>query len=609
MHFSGCLSNSTRDVSTGFKDDATKAALKAERDSVAQRRQKAAGLDSTDEAKPQVEQAGKVRLDDAAGEIVQTSASTGKPLADKKIGEAAKDPFAEKMASDPVGQLIASNRPLNAAELAKQLDDSTPLSIPEEGAQKTVAARPFPGAEAPAAEGTPTATKTAEVNPFAAQKVSAQPTATAAAGKSKVVGPTPPTEWTGATNATQGQKSLAAAGNANTSGTPSKQATAHADDWTVAPARARLDSTPQADTATPKTQLKPVAMTPAEREKRLRVKALLSEAHTHAMRGELHSAYRSALLAEKILAENKLAPGTTEEDPSALARELAAKIWRTSDSDAMLAASQTSGTAATSASPAARSTGSVFPEWNNLNSWTPIPGSDGAKAVTQAKPESRSALDLPEIRPAQTPTKSEVPSNALPTPSNPFAQRTPDATPSATAKVPTSEPAKAEGGVTFAIAESLTPAGESQPERKSRRPEWNSVTSLPEQAAPPVMASAVQQESRPVLMAPAAATAPEPAILPKSAIAWDQLTAEPEEGRWVSTEPRKETAKSAKNQARLFWGLGGLLAAGASLAFGLRLLRRNTEAEVPPAVATTPLAQETEEPAAENLQLRIKRAA
>ncbi|MCA9000175.1 MAG: hypothetical protein KDA80_24470, partial [Planctomycetaceae bacterium] len=74
---------------------------------------------------------------------------------------------------------------------------------------------------------------------------------------------------------------------------------------------------------------------PKRSVERLRVQALLSDAHSQKIRGELHSAYRSALLAERIAQQNGMEfPTEEEEDPAEFARELANQIWKSSEEPA-----------------------------------------------------------------------------------------------------------------------------------------------------------------------------------------------------------------------------------------------------------------------------------
>ncbi|HWL08067.1 MAG TPA: hypothetical protein VNQ76_06680, partial [Planctomicrobium sp.] len=65
----------------------------------------------------------------------------------------------------------------------------------------------------------------------------------------------------------------------------------------------------------------------AQRQQRLRVNALMSDAHSCLNRGELHSAYRSALLAEKIAKDHQLRFNGQDEHPSLFVQQVATRIW------------------------------------------------------------------------------------------------------------------------------------------------------------------------------------------------------------------------------------------------------------------------------------------
>lgn len=78
----------------------------------------------------------------------------------------------------------------------------------------------------------------------------------------------------------------------------------------------------------------------SQRQQRLRVRALMSQAHSSEIRGELHSAYRSALLAEKIATEHQLKFSADEENPAEFARTISARIFKNSPSHQIAKAPQ-----------------------------------------------------------------------------------------------------------------------------------------------------------------------------------------------------------------------------------------------------------------------------
>ena len=62
---------------------------------------------------------------------------------------------------------------------------------------------------------------------------------------------------------------------------------------------------------------------------KLRMDQLLAEARTHEKRGELHAAYRSALLAKQVAEKHQITVGLLEQSPTVVAESIAEKIWKT----------------------------------------------------------------------------------------------------------------------------------------------------------------------------------------------------------------------------------------------------------------------------------------
>jgi len=147
-----------------------------------------------------------------------------------------------------------------------------------------------------------------------------------------------------------------------------------------------------ATTPPSRSQLKNVAsgtQTPSSesvvvRQQKLRIQALLSDAHSNAQRGELHNAYRSALLAEKIASDYKLTFAEEEEHPQMLSRNLAAKLWQTSNvsEEAYLAAADLH---APTANQQIRNPAAPVNEPNSGSANTSFPG--GTFATWQPLPE------------------------------------------------------------------------------------------------------------------------------------------------------------------------------------------------------------------------------
>lgn len=73
-----------------------------------------------------------------------------------------------------------------------------------------------------------------------------------------------------------------------------------------------------------------IVIPPEQVPSRLRMQQLVAAAIESETRGDLHAAYRSALLAQKIADEHHIAVDRLEPSPTALAETIAEKIWKTS---------------------------------------------------------------------------------------------------------------------------------------------------------------------------------------------------------------------------------------------------------------------------------------
>jgi hypothetical protein len=311
--------------------------------------------------------------------------------------------------------------------------------------------------------------------------------------------------------------------------------------------------------------LKPAATAPdqlAERQYRLRVKALLSEAHTSAIRGELHAAYRSALLAEQVAEEHHIAMRDGDENPRDVARDIAAKIWRASNVAEETAPTDLAAPTATE-QPAAATEG--FPGANAFATWTPL---GQLRAVAPAAP---AASELPAIRPGAAPGADDWMAHAAPLPA-PVAEAA-QPTLAKTSKAPRWSagdaamqlPAADQSGVKFAIAQTISPdevlaQGIAPPELQPAPipPEFE-ISRLPQ------LSAATLDVHRPALLAP-------PALSPAGAPAtWSELS-QPSAAA-ISAAP---AVRPGGWSWKLLWSGLGLAAAGISIAFGIRVSRKPT---------------------------------
>jgi hypothetical protein len=397
--------------------------------------------------------------------------------------------------------------------------------------------------------------------------------------------------------------------------------TAHAAKGTASPGNESLAETPTTQPSAGTNSMESVV----ERHQRLRMKALLSEAHTNVIRGEFHAAYRAALLAEQVAEENHLTFTGNEENPRELARQIAAKIWRISNP-----AEQTYAAAAetlkqpsadqglqdgkTSAATNDSRPGSLSSQ--SFATWTPVP-SDGK---TAAGPRGLASADderLPEIRPsnsARDPWTEANPAWKKSAPATSVSQKTPTLpavpqtlpgaqTPALTLGEPHPDQiaSAGEGGVKFAIAQTVStdePALESTQFAPSLGEGSPFPPAFSQPSASGSLSSADSEDNRPKLMVPPARPIAQaaPRNVPSD---WDQLSAEVE----PSTETAKTRPAASSLRQRFVWGLLGLLATGVCTVIGVQVagldlsLRRRGGNTPPP-----------EEPA-EQRSLKIKRAA
>lgn len=333
------------------------------------------------------------------------------------------------------------------------------------------------------------------------------------------------------------------------------------------------------------------------RKEKLRIQALLSDAHTNQMRGELHAAYRSALLAEKIAKEHRIEFSTGEENPSELARTIAASIWRTSNSSEEAYQAATEATLMQEAAPSTATKANESAEPAKAKSpfddhlfatWRPLPDNLDQRPAQIAESSAKSAassdsvsrthsaalsqsppptLDiLPEIRPSKSGkgVSQTSPAQEL-LPPREFDMTTTEL-PKQEARplnLPESTGQAIDSGVQFAIAQSVSePAG-------------TNVSILAPEAIQDTNAISDDQslaatfgQRRPMLMAPPVPMDMTLSNVEPAPISW-------EEADQTSRELSNASSRKADTsfQWRMTWAIIGLFGAVVTAVIGIRMSR------------------------------------
>jgi len=387
----------------------------------------------------------------------------------------------------------------------------------------------------------------------------------------------------------------------------------------------------------PRTQLKNAASAPAHasspesvvvRQQKLRIQALLSDAHSNAQRGELHNAYRSALLAEKIASDHQLTFAEGEEHPQTLSRSLAAKLWQTSNASeaAYLAAADLHAPTANQPirSPATPVNESNSPSANNsfpggsFATWQPLPESATPQRGIVASTATPSTNDRPGPTLSMAGRRNSMPQGAMPQIRPWVNERTvqetaqPDALSNSSAGQPAPgltapmmpqdglanrpSPADArhpavvaESGVQFAIAHELH---EDQPPKllDSLVSSGSSARTPADHTLQDSMASAALDRQRTVLMAPPTPADTGARATADSSLTWEQIS------RADSGEDAAQIKADHDAQVirRVIWSIVGLL--GAVITTGIGVWYSKRKQEKLPAVAQeeqTQIAAET----------------
>jgi len=664
LQFAGCLNNTAR---TDLTSQAEKAALHAEQ-SVAERNAQADAIPSA-----RVELAGGTAADESAEKVVQASG---------EARQESKSSFWTFWKKKPKAETVDASAESAPVKKADHSGDAKAPMKPATSSALVDTSSARPSADAPAHE---------DFNPenwfeqeFAAAESRLTASSLNAAGTSKLE--IPPSKLD---DAEQTPKASAQAGSLTAQAdetaaqstrtgkvavpdtfwnSPSDWASAPVEKSSVPAAKPQPDAGPFGERTATRTPAQasaandaPVTVGPSsqpalsarsgtqslkDRQQMLRIHALMSDAHTSHMRGELHAAYRSALLAEKIAREHHLTFTADQENPSVFARAVAAQIWPDShtESAGQLAAAPAQTPAAESpvAAPqksAPKVPSSGFPD-DAFAVWTPAPGNVNVPLMTTTEKPVADAWATSPAAAAQTPLAQsplmQSPSSALNVgdltvskseelplirpgmvsrpagtqgtaafPEPPVglpAEHPQTVDPRATALEPhrplqQTEPVPAEAnGVQFAIAHSVSPAGEPQ-------------------LIDPFESSSSNQKAqklaqRPVLVAPLAPESRDSRI----DLTWDEMTSQPDldqagNGLAVATPGKvsQQERASAGVRWRTFWAVLGLLGTGGAIVIGLKMSRRDPEDQIDD--ARMPKLPVKEQDTADTMQFKIKRAA
>lgn len=138
-----------------------------------------------------------------------------------------------------------------------------------------------------------------------------------------------------------------------------------------------------------------LAESATQRQQRLRVTALMSDAHSCMIRGELHAAYRSALLAERIASEHQLSFTADEDNPSQFSRQIASRIWGSDASKDPVTAPTTSPATSLAIAPATEpATEQTTGTSENGKSWASPTPTETSLAAKLAPSEERTGAPI-----------------------------------------------------------------------------------------------------------------------------------------------------------------------------------------------------------------------
>lgn len=626
LQLTGCLNNPTR---SDLASEAGKAALIAEEDISQQKIDEAAKL-AASESSPQrgkvvlsggetPDQAENSKVVQTAGEVEETppKKSFWSFLTPKPKKPAVKDPFADQ--PELKAQAKAQAKPPAKGDPKADHKPETPQGAP--GKARLASS----SAAVPDAKGSEKDAFSPE-NWFEKELANQPAPSWAPVGENKIFTRQPgpfdkvspfdkANDWADKPVAAT-QKPDEAPWNPQRSDAVKPAAREEADNWTTADTftgrQSVLSATP-VGTADSMNSL-------AARQQKLRIQALMSEAHTCALRGELHAAYRCALLAEKVAEEGRVTFAPGEETPQEYARSLAAKLWRTSNAseESYLAASESVGRATAPAAARPESTvtnkgpqsnvvaNSPFPN-GAFATWQPLKEKAGdqqtvagnasgltpahleqspsaASGLTMAAAAGKSPLlqqrpspvadVLPEIRPwpneraihNSTPPQQFSGSTAMSSPSPENSLQLPEADGDSRPQNPSSNH-KVQFAIAHEVQEEQSPAL-LDPFPSSGSANLNDRSGS--RAGPRQFAAATENHQRPVLLAPPVPAERTSQAAAESTLTWEQLS------RTHKGEQKVKTAETGWSW-KTTWSILGLIAAGLCTAAGIRYSRRQSE--------------------------------
>lgn len=424
---------------------------------------------------------------------------------------------------------------------------------------------------------------------------------------SRIVGPTPPDDWE--SNPWADPPAAATAGSA--SGTP---------EWARTGGAETVAKEPQSALAAP----------PKDDADRQRVQALMAEAQAHQIRGEMHAAYRSALLAERVAEEAKVTFAQGEQSPRELAKEISDRIWNAPHGTSRKETQKPVEPLPTISPMASHAFASVdsFAQWRSVS-----PAQANSPAVlpnSVAPPASAENAELPQIRAASGASDSNRSSAVAGAQVHPQRTETAHALtaplqfPEVSGKqIQPDGRGGASGNVTdpsveFAIARSSTETSDIVIPGESGRAPVTQPAPFPVDISGLIDSrsrNVVQADKeRPVLLAPGGipgGTQPAPSPVAPAAFriptgespSWEAI-----KETFSADDPTHEGAPAVSGSSGLKWGVVGVIAAILATLVGVKMSQSSTQT-APPTDAAPPEAETMVKEEEERHPLRIKRAA
>ncbi len=322
---SGCSRSSSRDVSIDLSKQAAESALQTERKIAVRQRE----LDQSHKEARADEIAGKTFLPSTNPSVTENPLA--KLLADRAEKYPSGDPFLkpspqvpfDQRSSEQIASQAQAHEPAPKVSLTQHVDRVQPIAstsapsstFPPQSASPT--AKPFPtGIASPSIAVSQPATDFR----FVEQKIKKE--AVVQAENSNKA----PSQKRSASSPERSQKQSGSGFITSSNNSKFEFSSNDLGRWkTIGNKIAPKDSF-QAVKSNKKQRLE-TSISSQSNQQYTRMTTLLAKAKTQQSRGELHSAYRTALLAQNIAEQHKLTIATSEVDPSVFASEIAAKIW------------------------------------------------------------------------------------------------------------------------------------------------------------------------------------------------------------------------------------------------------------------------------------------